>query len=65
MKLGTTDGYSNICKDCQQKYRKSVSKEKYQKKKERLDTDIQFKREYQSKNTSFIRKKQGYKAKDR
>lgn len=42
-KIGTQDGYSNICKECLTKYRKSVSKEKYQKKKHKLNTNIQFK----------------------
>lgn len=42
-KLGTRDGYSNICKECLTKYRKSISKELYQKKKHKLDTNIQFK----------------------
>lgn len=41
--MGTTDGYSNKCKKCVQKYRQSVAKELYQKKKARLGTDIQFK----------------------
>jgi len=43
IKMGTHDGYSNICKECNKKYRKSISKELYQKKKHRLDTNIQFK----------------------
>jgi hypothetical protein len=42
-KIGTRDGYSNICKDCDKKYRKSVAKELYQKKKHKLVTNIQYK----------------------
>jgi hypothetical protein len=42
-KLGTTDGYSNICKDCGKIYRKGLAKELYQKKKHKLNTNIQFK----------------------
>lgn len=37
------DGYSNICKDCEKVYRKNNSKIIYQKKKQRLNTDLQFK----------------------
>ena len=37
------DGYSNLCKDCDKDYRKSVAKELYQKKKHKLNTNIQFK----------------------
>ena len=42
-KLGTRDGYSNICKKCDQDYRKKNSKEIYQKKKLKLNTNIQYK----------------------
>jgi hypothetical protein len=42
-KLGSIDGYSNICKECNKEYRKNISKELYQKKKHRLNTNIQFK----------------------
>lgn len=42
-KIGTQDGYSNICKECNKQYRKSISKELYQKKKHKLNTNIQFK----------------------
>jgi hypothetical protein len=37
------DGYSNICKECDKKYSKSVAKELYQKKKHKLATNIQYK----------------------
>jgi hypothetical protein len=39
----SSDGYSNICLECDKEYRKSISKELYQKKKLKLDTNIQFK----------------------
>lgn len=42
-KLGSIDGYSNICKECSKEYRKNISKELYKKKKHRLNTNIQFK----------------------
>lgn len=42
-KMGSVDGYSNICKECNKQYRKAISKELYQKKKHKLNTDIQFK----------------------
>lgn len=42
-KIGTQDGYSNICKECNKKYRQSISKELYQKKKHKLNTNIQYK----------------------
>jgi hypothetical protein len=37
------DGYSNICKECDKIYSKSVAKELYQKKKHKLATNIQYK----------------------
>jgi hypothetical protein len=42
-KIGTQDGYSNICKECIKIYRKSISKELYQKKKHKLNSNIQYK----------------------
>ena len=42
-KKHSIDGYSNICMECEREYRKNNSKIKYQKKKEKLDTDLQFK----------------------
>lgn len=43
IKKGTRDGYSNICKCCRKEYRKENSKKFYEKKKHKLDTNIQFK----------------------
>jgi hypothetical protein len=37
------DGYSNTCKECNKEYRQGISKELYQKKKHKLNTNIQFK----------------------
>ena len=42
-KIGTSDGYSNICKECNKSYRKSISKELYQKKLYKINTNIQYK----------------------
>lgn len=42
-KIGTHDGYSNICKECNKEYRKSMSKELYKKKKHKLKINIQYK----------------------
>ena len=42
-KKHSKDGYSNICKECEQKYRKENSKNFYEKKKHKLNTNIQFK----------------------
>jgi hypothetical protein len=37
------DGYSNICLQCEKEYRNKNFKIIYQKKKEKLDTNLQFK----------------------
>lgn len=43
LKNGTNDGYSNICKECIGIYRKNNAKIFYEKKKEKLNTNLQFK----------------------
>jgi hypothetical protein len=42
-KKHSRDGYSNLCKLCVKQYKKDNSKEIYQKKKHKLENDIQFK----------------------
>lgn len=43
IKQGTKDGYNNICNKCLQVYRKDNAKKFYIKKKNKLDTNLQFK----------------------
>lgn len=42
-KLGSSDGYSNICNECGKQYRQKNSKIIYQKKKHKLNNNIQYK----------------------